>query len=137
MSYNDSIVSRYVTSQKAANNIKYAISNGLGVQASAIHPPYEVIKSTADILYYISPALLLFIFLSLQLYLLKYILQEILEKMALQDALSSGGGLDSDVTQAGVLKWNVGWLPAVLIAIGSLVFAMAIIAMLYLCFIRR
>ena len=57
--------------------------------------------------------------------------------MALQDAKSSGvNALDSDVTQAGVAGSFDG-LPAVLIALGSLVFALAIAAMLYLCFIRR
>ena len=57
--------------------------------------------------------------------------------MALQDAQSSGvNGLDSDVTQAGVAG-RFDDLPAVLIALGSLVFALSIAAMLYLCFIRR
>ena len=55
--------------------------------------------------------------------------------MALIDARASGV-LDSDVTQAGIAG-NFEGLPAVLIAIGALVFALAIAAMLYLCFIRR
>merc|ERR1719273_2628691 len=63
--------------------------------------------------------------------------EEILEKMALQDAKNSGSfGLDSDVLQAG-LPGNFDGLPAVLIALGALVFAVAIAAMLYLCCIRR
>ena len=57
--------------------------------------------------------------------------------MALQDAKNSGTfGLDSDVLQAG-LPGNFDGLPAVLIALGALVFALAIAAMLYLCCIRR
>ena len=57
--------------------------------------------------------------------------------MALQDAKNSGSfGLDSDVLQAG-LPGNFDGLPAVLIALGALVFALAIAAMLYLCCIRR
>ena len=57
--------------------------------------------------------------------------------MALQDVKSSGvNGRDSDVTQAGVAG-NFDGLPAVLIALGALVFAVAIAAILYLCFIRR
>merc|ERR1712223_218056 len=61
--------------------------------------------------------------------------EEILEKMALQDVKSSGvNGLDSDVTQAGVAS-NFDGLPAALIALGALVFAIAMI--LYLCCIRR
>ena len=45
LSYNDPILARHVTSETSANNIKYVISGGLGVQASAIHPPYEVYKT--------------------------------------------------------------------------------------------
>ena len=44
LSYNDPVLARHVTSDSSANNIKYAISGGLGVQASDIHPPYEVDK---------------------------------------------------------------------------------------------
>ena len=44
LSYNDPVLARHVTSDSSANNIKYAISGGLGVQASDIHPPYEVNK---------------------------------------------------------------------------------------------
>ena len=42
LSYNDPVLARHVTSESSANNIKYAVAGGLGVQASAIHPPYEV-----------------------------------------------------------------------------------------------
>ena len=57
--------------------------------------------------------------------------------MALQDVKSSGvNGLDSDVTQAGVAS-NFDGLPAALIALGALVFAIAIALILYLCCIRR
>ena len=66
-----------------------------------------------------------------------FVIQEILEKMALQDVKSSGvNGLDSDVTQAGVAS-NFDGLPAALIALGALVFAIAIALILYLCCIRR
>ena len=42
LSYDDPIVSRRVTSENAAKNIKYVVSGDLGVQASDIHPPYQV-----------------------------------------------------------------------------------------------
>ena len=55
--------------------------------------------------------------------------------MALQDAKSLGG-LDSDVTQAGV-GGNFEELPAFLITLGALVFTLTIAAIIYLCCIKR
>ena len=54
--------------------------------------------------------------------------------MALQDARDVG--VNPDVSEAGI-SGSFDGLPAVLIALGCLVFAIAIAAMLYLCFIRR
>ena len=42
LAYDDPVLARYVTSESSANNIKYSVSGGLSVQASDIHPPYEV-----------------------------------------------------------------------------------------------
>ena len=51
LAYDDPVLARYVTSESSANNIKYSVSGGLSVQASDIHPPYEVEFNVKKVLF--------------------------------------------------------------------------------------